>query len=368
MGGAMFGDNLSFISDTTIAACNTQGCEMKDKFRTNFRIALPAALVTLALILVFSLRSDGAVEISEYHLLQTLPYLLVLIGGVAGVNVFLVLLTGIFSGAIIMLATGAVHPTELLGNMGSGASGMFETIMVTILVSAMCGLIREYGGFEALLGFIRRISSSQLAFSTGSHRQGRPAKQIGIGLLVGAMDIATAQMLLASPSSWPVLPIAKQMSEEYGITGKKSASLLDTFSCSGDLQIWSTVTGGAYHSGRKVTMCVRNDYKVGTHLNCIRSTHQPRPSTLFSPIFSLAREKIGPPEACWKRFAGLCFSMGMPDPEKTYFDRQTGHSQWPRPVFCIIPSGSRIHSLLSWGIYCDHTQCGSSRNSPGWRT
>ena len=123
MSGAMFGDNLSFISDTTIAACNGQGCEMKDKFRTNFRIALPAALVTLALILVFSLRSEiGAVEIPEYHLLQTLPYLLVLIGGVAGINVFVVLLTGIFSGAVIMLATGATHPTELLGNMGSGVS------------------------------------------------------------------------------------------------------------------------------------------------------------------------------------------------------------------------------------------------------
>ena len=148
---------------------------------------------------------------------------------------------------------------------------------------------------------------------------------------------------------------------------ERKANLLQPFK-RGDLQIWSTVTGGAYHSGRKVTMCVRNDYKVGTHLNCIRSTHQPRPSTLFSPIFSLAREKIGPPEACWKRFAGLCFPMGMPDPEKTYFDRHTGHSQWPCPVFCIIPSGSRIHSLLSWGIYCDHTQCGSSRNSPGWRT
>ena len=181
MGGAMFGDNLSFISDTTIAACSTQGCEMKDKFRTNFRIALPAALVALALILVFSLKSDiGAVEIPEYHLLQTVPYLLVLVGGVAGVNVFLVLLTGIFSGAIIMLATGAVHPTELLGNMGSGASGMFETIMVTILVSAMCGLIREYGGFEALLGFIRRIF------------HGNKGGQLGIGLLVGLMDIATA--------------------------------------------------------------------------------------------------------------------------------------------------------------------------------
>ena len=217
MGGAMFGDNLSFISDTTIAACNTQGCEMKDKFRTNFRIALPAALVTLALILVFSLRSEiGAVEIPEYHLLQTLPYLLVLIGGVAGINVFVVLLTGIFSGAVIMLATGATHPTELLGNMGSGASGMFETIMVTILVSAMCGLIREYGGFEALLGFIKRIF------------HGQRGGQLGIGLLVGAMDIATANNTVAIVMAGP---IAKQMSEEYGISGKKSASLLDTFSC-----------------------------------------------------------------------------------------------------------------------------------------
>ena len=217
MGGAMFGDNLSFISDTTIAACNTQGCEMKDKFRTNFRIALPAALVTLALILVFSLRSEiGAVEIPEYHLLQTIPYILVLIGGVAGVNVFVVLLTGIASGTVIMLATGATHPTELLGNMGSGASGMFETIMVTILVSAMCGLIREYGGFEALLGFIKRIF------------HGQRGGQLGIGLLVGAMDIATANNTVAIVMAGP---IAKQMSEEYGISGKKSASLLDTFSC-----------------------------------------------------------------------------------------------------------------------------------------
>ena len=141
---------------------------------------------------------------------------LVLIGGVAGINVFVVLLTGIFSGAVIMLATGAPHPTELLGNMGSGASGMFETIMVTILVSAMCGLIREYGGFEALLGFIRRIF------------HGNKGGQLGIGLLVGAMDIATANNTVAIVMAGP---IAKQMSEEYGISGKKSASLLDTFSC-----------------------------------------------------------------------------------------------------------------------------------------
>ena len=100
--------------------------------------------------------------------------------------------------------------------MGSGASGMFETIMVTILVSAMCGLIREYGGFEALLGFIKRIF------------HGQRGGQLGIGLLVGAMDIATANNTVAIVMAGP---IAKQMSEEYGISGKKSASLLDTFSC-----------------------------------------------------------------------------------------------------------------------------------------
>ena len=190
---------------------------MKDKFRTNFRIALPAALATLVLIIVFSLHSDiGAVQIPAYNLLQTIPYVLVLIGGVAGINVFVVLLTGIASGTIIMLATGATHPTELLGNMGSGASGMFETIMVTVLVSAMCGLIREYGGFEALLGFIGRIF------------HGQKGGQLGIGLLVGAMDIATANNTVAIVMAGP---IARQMSEEYGISARKSASLLDTFSC-----------------------------------------------------------------------------------------------------------------------------------------
>ena len=144
MGGAMFGDNLSFISDTTIAACNGQGCEMKDKFRENFAIALPAALVTLVLILVLSMRANiGSMELQPYSLIQIIPYLLVLLGGLVGVNVFVVLLVGIVSGAIIMLATGAIPATELLSSMGSGAAGMFETTMVAILVAAICALIRE---------------------------------------------------------------------------------------------------------------------------------------------------------------------------------------------------------------------------------
>ena len=216
MGGAMFGDNLSFISDTTIAACNTQGCEMRDKFRANFKIALPAALVTLALILVLGDAGRAQIDIPSYNLLLLIPYVLVLAGGVAGVNVFLVLIAGIVSGCVITLATGTVGAMDLLGGMGAGASGMFETIMVTLLVSAMCGLIREYGGFEALLAFIRRVF------------RGAVGGRLGVGLLVGAMDVATANNTVAIVMAGP---IAKQISEEYGITPKESASLLDTFSC-----------------------------------------------------------------------------------------------------------------------------------------
>ncbi len=217
MGGAMFGDNLSFISDTTIAACNTQGCEMRDKFRANFKIALPAALATLAVILFQSLHAGvGQIDIPDYNLLLLIPYVLVLIGGIMGLNVFVVLLVGIAAGIAIVLPTGTVDFMSLLKSTKEGAAGMFETIMVTILVSAMCALIREHGGFEALLAFIRRVF------------KGRVGGRLGVGLLVGAMDIATANNTVAIVMAGP---IAKEISQEYGITPKESASLLDTFSC-----------------------------------------------------------------------------------------------------------------------------------------
>ncbi len=217
MGGAMFGDNLSFISDTTIAACNGQGCAMKDKFRENFKITLPAAIVTVILILALSLRTDlsGAVS-KDYNLIQIIPYVFVLIGGIIGINVFVVLLVGIISGIVIMLAMGQITPVELISNMGSGASGMFETSMVAILVSAMCALIREYGGFEALLFVIRKTF------------KGKKGGQLGMGLLVGIMDIATANNTVAIVMA---NPIAAEMAKEYGITRRKAASILDTFSC-----------------------------------------------------------------------------------------------------------------------------------------
>lgn len=218
VGGSMFGDNLSFISDTTIAACNGQGCEMKDKFRENFGIALPAAIATMVIIFFRILGMDNIeANISQdYNLIQIIPYVLVLAGGIIGINVFVVLLIGIVTGSIIMLATGATEATALLSSMGSGASGMFETTMVAILVSAICALIAEYGGFAALLSFIKKMF------------KGKKGGTLGMGLLVGAMDIATANNTVAIVMA---NPIAKEMADEYGISSRKSASILDTFSC-----------------------------------------------------------------------------------------------------------------------------------------
>ena len=216
VGGAMFGDNLSFISDTTIAACNGQGCAMQDKFRGNFWIALPAALGTIVLVLVMTGGEAPALAQKEYSLLQVLPYLLVLAGGIGGMNVFLVLLLGILSGAAIMLATGQTQITDILSNMGTGASGMFETSMVAVLVAALCALIRVHGGFDALLYWVRRLF------------HGKRGGQLGMGLLVGVMDIATANNTVAIVMA---NPIAREMSQEYGISPRRSACLLDTFSC-----------------------------------------------------------------------------------------------------------------------------------------
>ncbi len=217
VGGAMFGDNLSFVSDTTIAACNGQGCAMKDKFRTNFAIVLPAAIVTLGLILVLSLRADiRPPEIKPYALWEILPYVLVLIGGIVGINVFLTLLVGTLAGAAIMLISGAMDFPALMESAGVGVSGMFETSMVAVLVAALCALIREAGGFQALLQGIRRVF------------RGKRAGQLGIGLLVGLMDVSTANNTVAIVMA---NPIAAEMAKEYGISPRKTASILDTFSC-----------------------------------------------------------------------------------------------------------------------------------------
>ena len=252
--GAMFGDNLSFISDTTIAACNGQGCEMKDKFRENFGIALPAAIASFLIIALRTIGADaGQPVIEDYNLVQIIPYLLVLIGGIVGINVFVVLIIGIISGSIIMLVTGATVVTELLSGMGSGVNGMFETSMVAILVSAICALINEYGGFEALLQMIKSVF------------KGKKGGMLGMGLLVGVMDIATANNTVAIVMA---NPIAKEMSQTYKITPRKTASILDTFSC---------IFQGIIPYGAQMLVAV----SVATELGCKISAFDVIPNLIY---------------------------------------------------------------------------------------
>ena len=215
IGGAMFGDNLSFISDTTIAATSTQGCKMKDKFKENFFIALPASLLTIALLLFFAISQSGTnnYQPDSINVWLLVPYVLVLIGGIAGINVFVVLLTGIGTAIAIKLALGN-EVLSIITDMGAGANSMFEVVMVTILVTMLSALMREHGGFDALLSGIKKVF------------KGKVGGQLGISLLVSAMDVATANNTVAIVMA---APIAKNISEEYGITNTKTASLLDIF-------------------------------------------------------------------------------------------------------------------------------------------
>lgn len=217
VGGAMFGDNLSFISDTTIAATRTQDVEMKDKFRVNLGIALPAAIITLAVLVAMSL-SGGAAQLDHYDfdLLQALPYFIVLIVAICGVNVFVVLLGGILLFALVGGLTGSLTFATAFSAMGDGTSEMFETMIVTILVASISALVRENGGFAAILEFIR------------SHFRGVRGGMLGTGLLTMLMDIACANNTVAIVVAGP---IAKTIGKDYGIQPTRTASLIDIFSC-----------------------------------------------------------------------------------------------------------------------------------------
>lgn len=219
VGGAMFGDNLSFVSDTTIAATKTQGVEMKDKFSTNFKIALPAALLTLAILIAFSFNTQiASIGNFEYNTWQVLPYFIVLGAAITGLNVFGVLCMGIVLFLIVGLGTGSLTVATAFSSMGMGTNGMFETMVVTILVASIGALIKENGGFLWLLHLIRKVF------------KGHTGGCFGIGILTLLMDIATANNTVAIVMA---APIAKEISEDYDIDPKETASLLDTFSCVG---------------------------------------------------------------------------------------------------------------------------------------
>ncbi len=217
VGGAMFGDNLSVISDTTIAATRTQGVEMKDKFKTNIKTALPAAVITLIILIIYSVQNAGTQMGSfEYNIWLALPYFIVLIMALIGLNVFAVLGIGIVLFFLIGGAAGTISFDTALTAMGDGTGGMFETMIVTILVASISALMREHGGFEAILSFIRK------------HAKSKKGGMLGICALTGMMDVATANNTVAIVIA---APIAKDISKEYGVEPRKVASLLDTCSC-----------------------------------------------------------------------------------------------------------------------------------------
>lgn len=219
--GAMFGDNLSMISDTTIAATRTQGCEMKDKFRENFKIVLPAAIVTFILFLVLGSNSNYHITGDlSYQLVRILPYLVVLIGALAGCNVFGVLMLGTVLSVVVGVATKAILPGDIFRVIGSGSDGsggiinMYDITVISILVAGIIGLVKDNGGIDFILENIKK------------HVKGKKGAQLGIALLSSLVDISTANNTVAIVMAGP---IAKDIASEYGVTPKRTAALLDIF-------------------------------------------------------------------------------------------------------------------------------------------
>jgi len=216
VGGAMFGDNLSFISDTTITAVRTQGAEMKDKFKVNFFIVLPAAIVTCIILAILTMGQTATVEIHQYDWYKMIPYLFVIIFALIGGNVFVVLTGGIVIAGIIGLFDGSYTLMTLIQAVGDGISGMFEMALLAILIAGMVEMIKFNGGIDYLLHIAtRRIKSKRDA-------------QFAIAGLVGLTNLATANNTIAILIAGP---LAKNIADNYEIEPRKSASILDIFSC-----------------------------------------------------------------------------------------------------------------------------------------
>ena len=216
--GAMFGDNLSMISDTTIAAVKTQGCEMKDKFKANFLIVLPAAVITAVFFWFITRDMSYDIASSEYNLLQVIPYLVVLIGALIGINVFLVLIAGTVLSLIVGVGTGTIALSEMFTVVGDGVVSMYDITVISIIVACIVSLVRANGGIHFILNLIK------------SRIRGKKGAQAGIAALALLVDLCTANNTVAIVMSGP---IAKEISEEFGVDPKRSASLLDMFTSVG---------------------------------------------------------------------------------------------------------------------------------------
>lgn len=215
--GAMFGDNLSIISDTTIAATRTQGCEMKDKFRMNFIIVLPAAIITALIFMILTRNSDTIIiEALSYNLIKIIPYIMVIITALLGVDVIIVLLLGILSSGIIGFIYGSFDILGFFNSISTGISGMSELIIISLLIAGTIEIIKYNGGIDFILNKgLKNFKSKRGA-------------EYGIATLVSLVDICTANNTVAIVT---VGPIAKDISNKYDLEPKRVAGILDMFSC-----------------------------------------------------------------------------------------------------------------------------------------
>ena len=216
MGGSFFGDNLSFISDTTIVATSTQGCQLRDKFRANLLIVLPAALVVLGVYLFMGSRIDFAAEAQPVDYLKVLPYIVVLVTACMGLNVMAVLTLGIMLTGAIGIFEGAFDVYGWFGAMGEGIAGMGELMTITLLAGGLLEVIKTNGGIDYVIGVL-------------THRiRGKRGAELSIAGLVGVIDICTANNTVAIIT---VGGIAKRIGDHFGVDNRKCASILDTMSC-----------------------------------------------------------------------------------------------------------------------------------------
>ena len=215
VGGSFFGDNLSFISDTTIASTKTQDCVMRDKFKVNFMIVVPAALIVLGIYIFQGLSLSAAPQMQTIEWIKVIPYLIVLGTAVSGMNVMLVLLLGIFSTGIIGLFTGMGF-FDWFGAMGTGITGMGELIIITLLAGGMLETIRYNGGIDFIIARLTR------------HVTGKRGAELSIAALVSVANLCTANNTIAIITTGP---IAKDIAKRFHLDRRKTASILDTFSC-----------------------------------------------------------------------------------------------------------------------------------------
>lgn len=216
IGGSLFGDNLSVISDTTIMATKTQGCHMSDKFRANFRIAMPAAVIVAVIYLFKGMGVQGETEVGNVEALYIVPYIVVFALALAGMNVIWVLILGIISAVAIALGTGVMDAASLWAASQKGILGMHDLIIITIIAAVVMDQLRKRGLIDSLIIRMGRLVSS------------RRGAELSIAGTVVAVDILTANNTIAILA---VGPVARSISYRYGIEAKRSASILDTMSC-----------------------------------------------------------------------------------------------------------------------------------------